>query len=331
MDNFVVSPSSASYTNATFVNSATGFDDVQAYIDPNNNSTAKLIGTSGNERLVTSPLGSQLFGSNFQSSAWNFKHIIAQSEGGTDTADMYDFNTAANTFTASPTSATFASGSADRQALNFSKVTAHGQAEDTAFFNNSTNFIGKPTESYATGTGYENIAQGFGKVQANSMTKATLYDSTGFDQYTGSSNGAQLVGSGYDISAWNCQNYESSSSGGHDVAYLYGGATGSNVLGHEANLVSLSHGYVSASSPSFSHSLADFETVQVFGNTGASDSATLDNVLIDTGLTNRPLDGSPYNHKLVLKSYDELFTTAKPGSTTPTPHAIDEVMSAYGS
>jgi hypothetical protein len=105
-DTFVASSTDATYTNASFVNKASGFDDVQAYIDPNNESTATLLGTAGNDRAVTSPLGSQMISTGFQSSAWNFKHVNIVSNGGTDSADMYgyfpgEWNASKNTYVAS--------------------------------------------------------------------------------------------------------------------------------------------------------------------------------------------------------------------------------------
>jgi hypothetical protein len=329
-DTFVVSPTSATYTNAAFVNKSSGYDDVQAYIDPNNNSTATLTGSSDTERLVTSPLGAQLFGTSFQSSAWNFKHIIAQSVGGNDTADMYG-STAADSFVGRPTSASFSGAAFDRQALNFSKVTAHGKAEDSAIFYDTASlpmsFVGKPTESTASGTGFNNIAQSFGNVQAyatagNSST-ATFLDSTGADYYTGSALGASMVGSGYNNSAWNFKTTSATSTGGHDVAYLFARSTGSNEL--LADSVSAACSGDNGSS----NTASGFELVNVYGANG-SDKATLDNVLLlESGLTSRPLDGSPYNHKLVLNMFDSLYTTETPTSTTPVQKAVDQVMSAY--
>jgi hypothetical protein len=329
-DAFVVSPTGATYTNPAFVNKATGYDDVQAYIDPNNNSTATLTGSSDTERLVTSPLGAQLFGTSFQSSAWNFKHIIAQSVGGNDTADMYG-STGADSFVGRPTSASFSGTAFDRQALNFSKITAHGNSEDSAMLYDAAStpmsFVGKPTESAASGTGFNNIAQNFGSVQAFAMagnsSTATFLDSAGADYYTASDLGASMVGSGYNNSAWNFKTTSATSTGGHDVAYLYARSTGSNDLLADSNSAALSDGNGS------SHTATAFELVNVFGNAGASDKATLDNVFLESGLTNRPLDGSPYNHKLVLNKFDDLFTTEKPANTTPIQKAIDQVMSAY--
>ncbi len=333
-DTFVATSTGATYTNAAFVNKASGFDDVQAYIDPNNNSTATLMGTAGDDRSVTSPLGAQMFATGFQSSAWNFRHINVQSNGGNDSADMYGSSAlglaAADSFTGLPASASFSGSQYDRQVSNFSKVTAHGKAQDTAFFrdtaSNPMSYTGNPNMSSAAGAGFNNIAKGFGSVQAYAVlgngATATFNDSAGLDRYTASSLGASMVGSGFDNSAWNFGNITANSTGGHDVAYLYGSALGTNQLLADSLSANLSN-------TGFDNSASGFEKVNVYGNGGASDSATLDNAMIDTGLTNRPIDGSPYNHVLFLNNFDELFTTEKPNDSTPTPHAIDQVMSSY--
>jgi hypothetical protein len=194
-DTFVASSTEATYTNANFVNKASGFDDVQAYIDPNNESTATLLGTAGNDRAVTSPLGAQMFATGFQSSAWNFKHLNVQSNGGIDTADMY----------------------------------------------------------------------GYYPGEVNPLKNTLLADSQ------------SAVQSG-------------------------GCATGT-----------------------FNNSVSGFTTIKAYGNSATSDSVTLDNATFET--SDKPLDGNPYSHKLVLNSIDELFTTKN--KANPTPHAIDLVMKGY--
>jgi cyclophilin family peptidyl-prolyl cis-trans isomerase len=148
-DTFAATPSNATYTNSAFVNKASNFDDVQAYIDPNNDSTVTLTGTNGNDRAVTSPLGVQLFSTGFQSSAWNFKHVNVLSAGGTDSADMYGYfvgetGAAKNFFAADGQSASQTGGTATSTFNNalsgFQIVRMHGNAAttDSATLDNAT-------------------------------------------------------------------------------------------------------------------------------------------------------------------------------------------------
>ena len=81
-----------------------------------------------------------------------------------------------------------------------------------------------------------------------------------------------------------------------------------------------------------SKTASGFEQDQSVRQFGSTDKATFDNAgLIETRryTDNDPLDGSPYNHSLLLTNFDELWTTAKPSVTTPVQHAIDQVMSTY--
>jgi hypothetical protein len=87
----------AVYNGMGFDRRATGFKQVEAYAP---NSTATLTGSSGDERAVTSALGAQLFGSDYEFSAWGCNGITLNGNGGNDTVDMYGgLNRVVNGFT----------------------------------------------------------------------------------------------------------------------------------------------------------------------------------------------------------------------------------------
>ncbi len=76
----------------------------------------------------------------------------------------------------------------------------------------------------------------------------------------------------------------------------------------------------------------NFEQVTAYASDG-SDKATLDNAFIDLGKTQKATSGSgaQYSKALWLNDFEELWTTQKPGNSTPAAQAVDKVMSAYWS
>ena len=127
-------------------------------------------------------------GTNFDVSAWSYKHINIDGNGGADIADMYA-STGADTFTGVGNVATLTSGNVDRKVTNVAQVIAHGNASSVAaFFGKqgvTNNFAASPAQASMSGTGFNNIAKGFGSAQAyavpGSTDTATFGDSAGND------------------------------------------------------------------------------------------------------------------------------------------------------
>ena len=180
--------------------------------------------------------------------------------------------------------------------------------------------------SSMTGSGFMNQAHGLrkraGLYHPGQFRYGDVLRFHGDGSIHGFIPGAQMTGSGYNNSAWNFRSVQSNSTGGHDAAFLFGASSGNNQLSADKDSATYSNA-------GFSNTVTGFETVNVSGNASATDSAIMDNVVLDSGHTNKPLDGIPYNHCLYLNNFEELSTTATPNNTTPTPHAVDQVMTAY--
>jgi cyclophilin family peptidyl-prolyl cis-trans isomerase len=139
-DNFTAGSSSATYTGTNFENKAAGFKMVQAYADPSTNSSATLIGSSGDDSLCASPLGMQLFLPGYDLSVWSFRNVVGQSGGGHDKAFLYGTTTGTNVLDAGTDSASITAGGTTKTAVGFETVKAFGNAgsTDKATFDNSS-------------------------------------------------------------------------------------------------------------------------------------------------------------------------------------------------
>jgi serpin B len=206
-----------------------GYSKFASYVWANGDTTATITGTAAAERAVSSPLGAQLFGDNFELSAWTYKHINIVGNGGTDTAEMYA-TAAASTFSGVGQVATMTTGSVDRTMTNFSQVTAHGNAASNASFiakaDQTNTFELGPTQASMAGAGYTNIAQGFGSNAGYGIVGGTdvvnYTDSVGDDLFISSYLGTQMSGTGFNNSAWNFATATATASSGYDSARFYG-------------------------------------------------------------------------------------------------------------
>jgi hypothetical protein len=285
-----ISPTSAALNMPGYANAVQNFANVQVYTVMGGGDTATFTGSSNDDLYVSSPIGAQMFAKSGGSdiSAWGFSRVEANAGGGSkDEVRFYTIAGSQDTFVASSASATY------------------------------------------TGPAFENKANGFKMVQAyadpSTNSTATLIGSTGDDVTSASPLGMQLFiqNQTYDISVWSFRNVVSHSNGGHDVAYLFGSTSGTNLLDSDGQNAVLT-------TAGTTKTVSGFEKMKAFGYAGATDKATFDNAgLIENGNTQKPLDGSPYNHSMLLTDFDQLWTTAKPSVTTPVQHAVDQVMSTY--
>ncbi|MBX9791886.1 MAG: S8 family serine peptidase [Pirellulales bacterium] len=89
--------------------------------------------------------------------------------------------------------------------------------------------IAAPSSVQLTGTGFDNRATGFGKVQvvaSGGVNEARLYDSAGNDLLELRPTSARLTGTGFDITATGFARVIASSSAGQDQASFYTAAAG---------------------------------------------------------------------------------------------------------
>jgi hypothetical protein len=290
---FIASPTSASLSTKEYWMSAQGFADVQAYTQWSQDNKATFTDSTGDELLLLSPIGADLKkkGGGYAVSAWGFGTVSATATGASanDEVRFYGKSGAADAFAVSQNNATYT----------------------------NANFVNK--------------AAGFDDVQAyidpNNNSIATLTGTLGNDRAVTSPLGVQLFSTGFQSSAWNFKHINVLNGGGNDSADMYGyfpGEAGAKHNYFAADSQSASQTGGSASG-TFNNILSGFQTVRIHGNTATTDSATLDNATFDAN--DKPLDGNPYNHKVVLDALDELFVTTN--KTNPTPKAVDQLMKAY--
>jgi hypothetical protein len=293
-------------------------------------------GTAGQNSLAISPASATLTMPGHVNVVQNCANVqVYTIPGGGETATFTD-SSGDDLFVATPVGAQmFAKGGgSDISAWGFGNVngTASGNTNDEARFytisGSQDNFSAGAASATYTGANFENKAAGFKMVQAyadpSTNSSATLIGSSGDDSLCASPLGMQLFLPGYDLSVWSFRNVVGQSNGGNDKAFLFGTTTGTNVIEDDGNSSSITAGGTTKTA-------VGFKKVKAFGNVGSTDKVTLDNsTLIEANDTDRPIDGSPYEHALLLNgSIDELWTTRKPIDTTPSQHAIDAVMSAY--
>ncbi len=224
-----LSPTLATQNETNLKLTGNNYSTFASYVYPNGNTSATITGTAGAEHAVTSTLGAQLTGTNFAISAWTYSHINIVGNGGADTADMYAA-AGANSFIGNGPTATLTSGSVDRTATNFNQVTAHGNAASSATFfakSGMTNtFNAGPTQAAMSGTGYKNVAAGFGSNTGYAIPGGTdvvnYTDSAGADFFISSYLGSQMFGPGFSNAGWNFATMNATSTAGADTARFYG-------------------------------------------------------------------------------------------------------------
>jgi hypothetical protein len=262
-------------TEPNLVNYASGFPIFEAYADPSGNNTANISGSSGNEKFITSPIGMGMSVSGMELSAWGYRNVNINGNGGADTAVMYAAD-GANTFAAAGNVATLTSGNVVRKVTNVATVTANGNASSVASFYGkqgvTNSFAASPTQSSMSGTGFNNIAKNFGAAQAyavaGSADSASFTDSAGNDGFVSSPIGVQMFGSGLDISAWGFNGISANSTGGSDTATFY--ASKQTADAYVANGADVTY-----SGQGFSRHFTNFAHTETYAAPGLGSTATL--------------------------------------------------------
>jgi uncharacterized secreted protein with C-terminal beta-propeller domain len=144
-------PTSATLSGAGFMHTVEDFTEVHAFGDGDGNDTAVLTGTAGNDTLVARAGNVSLFDSGYQYdnasrsfqalgdftgrlTATQFGSVTVTSNEGRDAA-YFMGSVADDTFTVTPTEATFEGGGHKTTAVSFSKTNAYGkQGHDQAYF-----------------------------------------------------------------------------------------------------------------------------------------------------------------------------------------------------
>jgi hypothetical protein len=209
-----------------------GYRQFSSYVYPDGNTSATITGSAGDDRAVTSPLGTQLFSTDLALSAWTYRHINVVGNGGTDTADMYT-SSGADAFWGNGATAMLTSNGVDRTANYFSQITAHGNIASSASFfakaGMTNTFNATPTQASMSGDSYKSVAMGFGSNSGYAVpggTDAVNYsDSIGDDYFISSYMGSQMFGKGFNNSAWNFATMNAQSTGGADTSRFYGSPT----------------------------------------------------------------------------------------------------------
>ena len=216
--------------------------------------TAYLYGSSGNDTLTgyaTSTSVELSTGGSYTVDD-DFLHVNTYGEGGTDTACLYD-STGDDAFVAGPALArmSYASGTT-RQATDFDEVYANASngGADTATLYGSAGddaFAAYEQYGFMMGTGYYNVANGFGEVAGNAAVNsatfgaatggtdsACLYDSEGEDVFEGDSQQASMSRdeSSYSVAIGFYAYCGWSSGQAGDVAKFYGSTGDDAFYGH---------------------------------------------------------------------------------------------------
>ncbi len=320
------SPSQAIQTEANLTLAATGYSTFSSYVYPGGNTTANLVGSIGGDRAVTSPLGAQLFGTNFELSAWTYQNITVVGNEGKDIVQMYGSG-GADDFEGHGTSAALVSGGRTRAVERFSQIYAHGNAASKAtFFSQAgmTNtFVASPTQASMSsegnpslaeqthglgdmqdskyGAAYKIAALGFGSNAAYGIAGgddvAEYADSAGTDYFISSYLGSQMFGKGYNNSAWNFASMKAQSTGGSDTARFYGSPT--NPDSFVASPTDANHcgtGY---------HSEAkNFARVEAYSGVGSGGTAELTGSDGDDFFVGSPLGAQLWNRNYRVEAWN---------------------------
>lgn len=301
-----VSPTAATQTEPNLTLQGTGYRTFSSYVSPLGNTSATITGEFLAPHAVTSPLGAQLFSKDYALSAWTYRHIsvISNIEGNCGMADMYA-SSGADSFTGAGSVATLASGAVDRKVMNFSSVTAHGNATSTATFfaerGKTNTFDAGQQQSSMYTEYYANVARGFGTNTGYALPGngdvATFDDSAGTDYFISSYLGAQMFGTGYNNSAWNFASMTATSSGGADTARFYGSP--SNPDSFVANPTDAKH-----SGTGYQSEAKNFARVEAYSGLGSGGTAQLTGSSGDDHFVSSPQGAQLWNQNYRIEAWN---------------------------
>ena len=209
------------------------------------NDTARLIGSPGNDRLISHPGNTFMRGNGFLNQVLDFDNIVALGGAGLNKAFLHDTH-GDDTFYSTPVFSTLQSETMSRYVREFQEVTAHGSAGfDRATFVDSAGddrYIARPDYAYLIGPGFFNQARTFNSVTARSTTGndiAIIYASSEDARFFGTQGRVLLDGPTYFNQALNFGNVTARLTGsGYQHAVLEDSA-GNDTLIANGNLATL--------------------------------------------------------------------------------------------
>ncbi|MEM9412536.1 MAG: SdrD B-like domain-containing protein, partial [Planctomycetota bacterium] len=217
----------------TFYNAAHGFSEIVGRATKGGeNDRAYFVGTSGDEVLVSSPRKTNLVGDAFEFEAKSFERVYANSNGGNDSALLFD-SILNDRFVSTADNARLFNDDYFVRANGFDDVDAFSSkgGRDRAYFFDSEGddkLIALETEMRMLGSDFDNAAHGFARNYAYATNGgfdfAYLFDTDGADTFVSEGEVAKMYGYGYYNFASGFETAESrfTSANQHDRAIVFG-------------------------------------------------------------------------------------------------------------
>jgi hypothetical protein len=204
---FVSTPAYGYLYGTGYLNQADGFGTVVGVAGAGTDSAYLYGAAAGGNVFIGTPSYSYQYGPGYFGEAAGFQTAVGNAAGAGNSAYLYGSATGANTLTATPSYAYLSGGLLDQfggvfnplggslgvstQANGFQNVTAvAGTANDSAYLYGAPAggnvFVGTPTSSYLSGSGFLNDASGFQTVTGNAAgpgDSAYLYGSAAGGNY----------------------------------------------------------------------------------------------------------------------------------------------------
>lgn len=230
--------------------------------------TATMVGTTGNDLLVSSPGFAQFRGPGFNHVMRGVGSVTAYALAGLDSAVQYD-SAGNDTWTANPRISTMAGGGYSTRAEGFEAVYAFstGGADTAKLYDSVGNdlFVCGPALATmkSTRNTYSLIGSNFDAVQAFStvgIDTAVLYDTAGDDSLIATPTFASLYTAGFRAEASNFDRLYANSRSGDDQAFVYDSA-GNDVVSNSGRTVTVSYPIALAQ-------FTNFNYAAMYGTTG---------------------------------------------------------------
>ena len=174
-DEFIGRPNSVALTGSGVTRTAEGFETVFANGGSGGNDTARLYDDAGDSTFIGSSIASLLYSDTWRLEARAFDRVNVFASGGTDRATLLGSG-GGDRLDMFPTRVLLVMPTATIELRSFDRVQASstfgGTVDQVRFFDSSgdDSFYGRAKHAKLSGDGYENIADGFDSVQANSNT-----------------------------------------------------------------------------------------------------------------------------------------------------------------
>jgi hypothetical protein len=230
--------------------------------------TATMIGSAGNDLLVSSPGFAQFRGPGFNHVMRGVGPVAAYALAGLDSAVQYG-SAGNDAWTANPRVSTMAGGGYSNRADGFEAVYAFssGGTDTAKLYDSAGNdlFVCGPSSATlkSTRNTYSLVGSNFDTVQAFSTAgtdTAVLYDTAGDDSLIATPTFASLYTAGFRAEASNFDRLFANSRAGDDQAFVYDSA-GNDVVGNSGRTVTVSY-------PMSLAQFTNFSYAAMYGTTG---------------------------------------------------------------